>query len=66
MTKQLNFILHRDRDGKFKLWGCRGEGKGCNRNRYRTNKAPCDDCLPAHDENETLEQFSKRLERGDA
>lgn len=63
---KLDMILHRDVDGKLKLWACRGAGKGCKRNETRRNKAPCDDCLPAHDENETLGDLVKRLERGDA
>lgn len=66
----INFILHRLREGKtadcFRLYACRGEGRGCPRNKYRTQKKPCDDCVPALDENETLENFKKRLERGDA
>lgn len=59
-------ILHRDTDGKLKFWACRGEGKGCHRNTYRKNKAPCADCVKAHDETETLGELQARLARGDA
>lgn len=63
---RLDLILHRDRDGKLKLWACRGAGKGCGRNRYRSRKAPCDDCVPAHDEEETVGELIERVARGDA
>ncbi len=62
---QLKMILYRDGDGKMKLWACRGAGKGCKRNRYR-KAVPCDDCVPAHDGNETIEQLQARIARGDA
>lgn len=61
----LQFIMAKDRAGTLRLWGCRGAGKGCERNRYRTRAAPCDDCLLAI-ETETLAQFRARLNRGDA
>jgi hypothetical protein len=61
----LQFIMARDGAGELRLWGCRGAGKGCERNRYRKRAAPCDDCLLAI-ETETLEQFRARLTRGDA
>lgn len=63
---KLSMIMARDTHGKLKLWACRGVGKGCTRNKYRASKAPCDDCVPAHDENETLGQLVERLARGDA
>lgn len=66
MSNKLEMILHRDVDGKLKLWACRGVGKGCARNQFRTKKKPCDDCVPAHDDNETLEQLQARISRGDA
>jgi hypothetical protein len=61
---KLNLILARDADGKLKLWACRGEGKGCNRNRYRKSLKPCDDCMPTRDE-ETMADLVERLARGD-
>lgn len=66
MNTKLDMIMHRDTDGKLKLWACRGAGKGCTRNRYRTRKVPCDDCVPAHDETETIGELQSRIERGDA
>jgi hypothetical protein len=65
-TLNIQTILYRDTDGKLKLWACRGVGKGCTRNKYRTSAKPCDDCVLAHDENETLEQLYARVNRGDA
>lgn len=50
--------------GKAELWGCRGEGKGCTRNKYRARSKHCEDCLLADNPNETLEEFEKRLRRG--
>lgn len=65
MSADLSFIMARDQAGELRLYGCRGEGKGCARNTYRTSKAPCDDCLLAI-ESETLAEFQARLNRGDA
>lgn len=65
-ANEICMILHKDVDGKFKLWACRGEGKGCARNKYRTVKAPCVDCKGPLDDNLTLEQFQQMLARGDA
>lgn len=65
-TPNLQMIMHRDTDGELKLWACRGEGKGCSRNRFRQNKKPCADCVPAHDKTETIGQLTDRLARGDA
>lgn len=63
---KLEFILHRDKPGNaadcFGLYACRGVGRGCERNKHRKNKAKCDDCLRA-DENETLGAFQERLNR---
>lgn len=61
----LQFILAKDARGALRMWGCRGEGRGCPRNRYRSAKKPCDDCVLA-DERETLGEFQARLNRGDA
>ena len=62
---KLAMILYRDADGELKLWACRGVGRGCKRNRFRKS-IPCEDCVPAHDENETLGELRDRVERGDA
>ena len=62
----LNTVLAKDEKGKFRLWACRGTGKGCNRNRYRSSKSPCDDCFGPLDENMTLQQVADRLKQGDA
>lgn len=63
---KLSLILHRDADQKFKLWACRGEGKGCARNKYRSRLKPCDDCFGPLPENLTLGQVVERLKQGDA
>lgn len=63
----LQTILCRDpADGKLKLWACRGTGKGCGRNRYRTSKKPCADCFGPLPENWTLKQVTDKLKQGDA
>ena len=55
-------ILARDREQQVRLWACRGNGRGCNRNRYRKG-VPCADCpLPEH---LTLAEVEERLQRGD-
>lgn len=64
---ELQMILWRDpKDQQLKLWACRGERKGCGRNKYRTSQRPCDECVPAHNKFETLGQLKARIERGDA
>lgn len=69
VTGQLQTILERVKPGKepecFVLWACRGEGRGCPRNKHRTRKTHCGDCVLVNDE-ETLEELVKRLNRGDA
>jgi len=63
------FILERIKPGKtpdcFQMWACRGAGKGCKRNATRAVAKHCDDCI-LPDENETVENVKKRLDRGDA
>jgi hypothetical protein len=55
------------RRGEFKLAACRGGHKGCNVNlKARSKIGPCEFCVVAEDENETIGDFQKRLERGDA
>lgn len=65
----LQFILERVKPGNtddcFKMWACRGEGRGCSRNRYRKQKKHCADCVMA-DEKETIGDLQRRLRRGDA
>jgi len=69
-NNQLTFIMERTGPGRgeenFRLWACRGEGRGCQRNKHRANAKHCDDCLPADNPNETLAEFQARLQRGDA
>lgn len=66
----LEFIMERvAHDGlatDFALFACRGAGRGCPRNKFRSRKVHCDDCLKADNPNETLVDFKARLERGDA
>lgn len=57
---KLNLILEKDNSGNPVLYGCRGAGKGCSRNKFRKKTTHCDDCLLA-DPEETLEEFEKRL-----
>lgn len=55
---------HDNNPENYQLWACRGEKKGCKKRIHKT-KRHCADCvLP--DENSTLEQVQKMLERGDA
>ena len=63
---KLDLILADDQAGKKRLWACRGEGKGCKRNKFRTSKAPCIDCMGPLDEKLTLEQVVEKLKQGDA
>lgn len=66
---KMSFILERVRSGDtldcFQLWLCRGEGKGCKRNKHRKSIVHCDDCVLG-DDKETLEELQKRVTRGDA
>jgi hypothetical protein len=66
MTGNLDLVLARDDAGELRLWACRGEGKGCERNRYRKSKKQCVDCYGPLPENMTLGEVQKKLERGDA
>lgn len=63
---QLNFIMACDAAGDMQLWACRGEGKGCGRNRFRTRRAPCGDCLGPLPDGTTLAQVQELLRKGDA
>ncbi len=65
-TPELKMILFKRR-GKFKLAGCRGEHRGCNVSLTARSKiGPCEFCVVAEDESETLGDFQERLARGDA
>ncbi len=64
-TAQLKMILARDATGAFRLRACRGEGKGCKRNRYRKS-VPCVDCVGPLPETMTLGEVHEKLMRGDA
>lgn len=66
MTIELKTILAKDAAGEFRLWACRGIGKGCARNKYRRQQAPCADCFGPLDETLTLGQVVEQLKRGDA
>ena len=66
LISKLDLILHRDVDGKRKLWACRGSGRGCARNTYRQKKAPCDDCKGPLDERLTISDVQSMLAKGDA
>jgi hypothetical protein len=63
---KLETILAKDASGEFRLWACRGAGKGCARNKHRAKAKPCDDCYGPLDENMTLGEVIERLKRGDA
>lgn len=66
----INFIMERVGSGNdvsdFRLFACRGAGRGCKRNLHRSKAKHCDDCVPADDPNETLQAFKARMQRGDA
>jgi len=67
MTEQkLELILHKDDDSSFSLYACRGQGKGCSRNKYRASKAKCEDCMGPLPEHWTLQQVIDKLKAGDA
>lgn len=65
--KKLEMILEYVGPGKdaaaYQLWACRGKKKGCNK--FLRRKKHCKDCI-LPDESDTLEEVTKRLERGDA
>jgi hypothetical protein len=62
----LSLVLAKHTSGEFRLWACRGEGKGCARNKYRKAQKPCDDCVGPLDEDLTVGQVAEMLKRGDA
>lgn len=66
---KVEFIMERVGPGNtvhdFAMWACRGEGRGCKRNKHRTKAKHCEDCLPTND-NDTVGEIAERLKRGDA
>ncbi len=65
-SADLKLILAHDAAGAPQLWACRGEGKGCERNRYRKSLKPCADCLGPLPETMTLAEVYAKLSKGDA
>lgn len=65
----LQMILEKVHEGNspssFQMWACQGEGRGCTRNKFRTRKKHCEDCVLARDE-ETLGELKERIRRGNA
>lgn len=72
MTEQnihMDAMLHRERDGTFALFFCRGPGK-CTKTKPERKKLSrkqrvCEDCVRGQ-EDETLAQLAERMNRGDA
>lgn len=65
----LDAMLHKEPDGTFSLYFCRGPGK-CGktvneRKKLSRKKRTCEDCVKGRD-NETLEELMNRINRGDA
>jgi hypothetical protein len=62
-SPQVNLILARNALGQFALWACGGAGMGCNRNRYRQQKAPCNDCLGPLAEDLTIGEVEEHIRK---
>lgn len=68
-AKKLDATLHRERDGTFSMYFCRGPGK-CTKTQLekmrmsRLHKV-CRDCIKGDDE-QTLGEIDGKLARGDA
>lgn len=68
----LDFILHKvDPNGgnaksNFVLYACRGDGRGCDRNKYRNKGIKCDDCFGPLDDKMTIGEVYDKLKQGDA
>jgi hypothetical protein len=66
---QLDAMLHKERDGTFAMYFCRGKGKCtktlAERKKLSRKKRVCEDCVKG-DESETLEHLMLRVNRGDA
>lgn len=67
---EMQMILEKIGPGRaekdFVLYACRGEGRGCSRNKYRSRKVHCEDCVGPLDEKKTLGEIYDGLKRGDA
>jgi len=66
LTMIMERVAHNGTPDDFALWACRGEGRGCKRNRTRASAKHCDDCVPCSNMGETLGEVIDRLKRGDA
>jgi hypothetical protein len=66
---KLDAMLHKERDGTFSMYFCRGPGKCvktvAERKKLSRKKRVCEDCVKG-DESETLEHLVRRMNRGDA
>lgn len=65
----LEATLHREADGTFAMYFCRGDGR-CTKPRSERMKMSrlhqvCSDCVKGK-EDETLEELATRIQRGDA
>lgn len=68
-TTKLTGLLHKEKDGTFSMYFCRGAGK-CTKTLYEQKKMSrkkqvCGDCIKGED-GETLENVLTRINRGDA
>lgn len=66
---KLDATLHKERDGTFVMYFCRGEGK-CTKTEYERKKMSrkkqvCSDCIKGRDD-QTLEEILQQINRGDA
>jgi hypothetical protein len=59
---EVKLILARDREHQLRLWACRGNGRGCKRNRHRKGVL-CEDCFGPLPEHLTLAEVEERLQR---
>lgn len=66
---KLDAMLHKERDGTFSMYFCRGAGKCAKtvneRKKLSRKQRVCEDCVKG-DEAETLEHLVQRMNRGDA
>lgn len=66
---KLDAMLHKERDGTFSMYFCRGPGKCAKtvteRKKLSRKKRTCEDCVKG-DGSETLEHLMLRMNRGDA
>lgn len=67
-TRELDAMLHREPDGTFSMYFCRGPGKCTTGTKKRTKLSAagkvCRDCIKG-DERDTLQDVADRIERGD-